>query len=91
MTRWPSRLEGGPFDGDQGSWENLEAPPNVLWAWSCADPMCRFGGIHWSTEPVKRGEPYHFTRMDGPVHVYVHADVDLDGLPTVSERELVPA
>lgn len=88
--RWRCRLEGGPFDGDQGSIHDVETLPDKMWAYRCPD--CR--DIHWSFEWVRAGEVYEYDRMEekdeGHVAVYVHSDIDLSGLPVIHECELTP-
>lgn len=80
---FPCRLEGGPYDGDKGTWRQTEELPPMLYAFRC--PNCR--DIHWSPQRETRNgcEPYQYDRIEsgylGEVAVYVHADIDLSGLP----------
>lgn len=91
---WQIKLEGGPFDGDQG---RLQAPeqPERLWAFACSG--C--GGTHWTEigadGRANRGEEYVYDREEegdhGPFTVYVHVNCDLSSLPTTNTSELMPA
>lgn len=92
-----ARLEGGPFDGDQGSWGD-KALPTCLWAMACPEgPYCQVGGVHWTDDPIRGmnngGERYDYDRMENgspAVAVYIFADLDLTGGPRRREREDVP-
>lgn len=83
---FPCRLEGGPYDGDQGTWRQGAKLPEMIYAYRCPD--CR--GVHWAPIPeTHRAEPYQYDRIEsgylGEVAVYVHADIDLSGLPFIRE------
>src|SRR4051794_33536264 len=84
--RWRCRLEGGPYDGDRGSFMDREALLEKMWVYRCPD--CK--GIHWSVDEEFKSEVYVFDRMEdsaahGHVAVYVHADIDLTDLPVIRE------
>lgn len=85
--KFPARLEGGPFDGDSGWMEGVSEVPPCLWAVCCPcrrpAGACENGGIQWVVEPIAGGEKYVFDHMDDrdeSVAVYLHADIDYDGI-----------
>lgn len=84
---FPARLEGGMFDGDFGYWTEVAELPMCFWAVACENPFCPAGRVHWVPDPIAgtqlRGEKYLYDRMcerDGRVAVYVHAELDYDGI-----------
>lgn len=89
--RWQCRLEGGPYDGDSGTWD-YPSLPELLYIYRC--PNCR--DIHWTpnSDDAEKSptELYmHDRREDigkGIVEVYVYAHLDLEGLPLIREAVL---
>lgn len=72
MGMFPSRLEGGPFDGLQGSWRDVNTLPSRCWVFVCPDCARE----HWLDEWVDGAEVYVFDRhTDDGVAIYVYADI----------------
>lgn len=95
MSEIHCKLEGGVFDGDSGTLVFREERPEYFWAVPCANPFCQVGKIHWVFDPLiaKRegGERYSFDREDDGGVVYVHANADLSGLPSIHTEQPVTA
>jgi hypothetical protein len=90
---YPTTLEGGVFDGDQGTLVYTDERPERFWVVPCANPSCPVGKIHWLMDSVEGtqhgGEIYRFDREDAGNLYYVHADADLSGLPSIVTAEPV--
>lgn len=69
--RWPAKLIGGPFDGDQGSLTNERTRelPESLWVTpcGCGNPRsrCSYGGVRWFvTSDQAQAESPHPAKYD---------------------------
>lgn len=93
--RYPAKLIGGAFDGDEGT-VRATSLPHILWVFACpAGPFCASGGVHWATE--KKEAPrnalrylYEDLEPETGVAIYVWSEIG----PTqvlMPEKELVTA
>lgn len=80
MKRIRAKLKGGPFGGDQGE-IGAPAPPEKLYAYSCGNPYCEFGSIHWVLDAAEGrrlgAEIYEHSEEESTVgcEVYVYVDI----------------